>query len=194
MTTTADSLPLIETTSPESRDQVVETIRQASDTSTPIYPVGGATSLDFGIPVKTPGIGLSLAGMNQVIDYPARDMTITVEAGMTMAALASLLVGERQRLPLDLPMSERATLGGVIATNWSGTLRYGHGTIRDYLIGIEAVDGLGRPFRGGGRVVKNVAGYDFLQVADRIAGNIRGDHPGDAKGRSARRSDDLGVV
>ncbi|MEX0586396.1 MAG: FAD-binding oxidoreductase, partial [Pirellulales bacterium] len=61
-------------------------------------------------------------------------------------------------------LAERATLGGVIATNWSGPRRYGYGTIRDYVIGIRAVDGRGRPFQGGGRVVKNVAGYDFCKL------------------------------
>ena len=60
-----------------------------------------------------------------MIDYPARDMTITVEAGIRMAALAETLTRERQRLPIDVPQADRATLGGVIAANWSGPLRYG---------------------------------------------------------------------
>ncbi len=169
VTATIDSLPLTETVTPESRDQVCEAIRQSAAARAPVYPTGGATSLDFGIPVKAPGVGLSLAGMNRVIDYPARDMTITVEAGMTMTALSETLAAERQRLPIDVPLADRATLGGVIATNWSGALRYGHGTIRDYVIGIKAVDGLGRPFAGGGRVVKNVAGYDFCKL---LAGSL----------------------
>jgi glycolate oxidase FAD binding subunit len=91
-------------------------------------------------------------------------MTITVEAGITMAELASTLAAGGQRLPIDAPFADRATLGGIIATNHSGPLRFGHGTIRDYVIGITAVDGLGRMYRGGGRVVKNVAGYDFCKL------------------------------
>ena len=62
-----------------------------------------------------------------------------------------------------------ATIGGVVATNWSGPRRYGYGTIRDYVIGINAVDGRGTPFKGGGRVVKNVAGYDFCKLLDWLA-------------------------
>jgi glycolate oxidase FAD binding subunit len=81
-----------------------------------------------------------------------------------MAALARTLATEGQELPVDAPLADRATLGGVIATSTSGPRRYGHGTIRDYVIGISAVDGAGRPFKGGGRVVKNVAGYDFCKL------------------------------
>jgi glycolate oxidase FAD binding subunit len=91
-------------------------------------------------------------------------MTITVEAGITMRQLAQTLTAERQRLPIDAPQAEKATLGGVIATNFSGPRRYGCGTMRDYVIGISAVDGRGTPFKGGGRVVKNVAGYDFCKL------------------------------
>jgi glycolate oxidase FAD binding subunit len=129
-----------------------------------VYPVGGATGLDFGLPPRKPGIGLSLSKLCRVIDYPARDMTVTVEAGITMRALADLLSTERQRFPIDVPLSDRATLGGVIATNFNGPRRYGCGTIRDHVIGIAAVDGRGVSFKGGGRVVKNVAGYDLCKL------------------------------
>jgi glycolate oxidase FAD binding subunit len=134
--------------------------------------VGGGTSVGFGLLAARLGIELSLARLNRVIDYPARDMTITVEAAVTMAALAKTLASERQRLPIDAPQPDRATLGGVIATNWSGPLRYGLGTVRDYVIGITAVDGRGVPFKGGGRVVKNVAGYDFCKLLTGSMGTI----------------------
>ena len=160
----SDRLPLDRTETPSDVDGVRGVIEAASAARTPVYPIGGGTSLDFGLPVKAPGVGLSLAKLNRVIDYPARDMTITVEAGISMAALAKTLATENQELPVDAPMADSATLGGVIATNWSGPRRYGHGTIRDYVIGISAVDGAGRPFKGGGRVVKNVAGYDFCKL------------------------------
>src|SRR5205823_15004930 len=71
---------------------------------------------------------------------------------------------ERQRLPVDVPQAERTTIGGVIATNWNGPRRFGEGALRDFVIGIHAVDGRGLPFKGGGRVVKNVAGYDFCKL------------------------------
>jgi glycolate oxidase FAD binding subunit len=156
----------------ESADAVVDAIRDAAAEGTPIYPLGGETALDFGLSAKAPGVGLSLAAMNRIVDYPARDMTITVEPGITMAELARTLAADGQRLPIDAPYADRATLGGVIATNHSGPLRFGHGTIRDYVIGISAVDGLGRPFRGGGRVVKNVAGYDFCKLLSGSLGTL----------------------
>jgi glycolate oxidase FAD binding subunit len=91
-------------------------------------------------------------------------LTVTAEAGITVQALAETLATEGLRLPVDMPNAERATLGGVVATAWSGPRRYGHGTIRDFVIGIRAVDGRGEVFNGGGRVVKNVAGYDFCKL------------------------------
>ena len=154
-------LPLTETRVAVDRDEVASTIRDANAHHFAVYPLGGETSLDFGLRARQPGVGLSLRGLGQVIDYPARDMTVTVNAGITMRALAETLSEEHQWLPVDAPAAERATLGGMIATNHSGPRRYGFGTLRDYVIGIQAIDGRGQPFQGGGRVVKNVAGYDF---------------------------------
>ncbi len=130
----------------------------------PVYPVGGRTALRFGYPAAAPGITLSTAQLARVVDYPARDMTITVEAGIRMDDLAAVLKRERQRLAVDVAQAHRATLGGAIATNTSGPRRYGLGTLRDYVIGVSAVDALGRPFKAGGRVVKNVAGYDLCKA------------------------------
>ena len=163
MSLSAD-LPLSQTVAPVTAAEVGDVVRAACDSQTPIYPIGGGTSLHVGLPARKQGIGLSLTGLAQVIDYPARDMTITVEAGIRMATLAELLATERQRLPIDVPQAEQATLGGVVASNFSGPRRYGHGTIRDYVIGISAVDGRGTVFKAGGRVVKNVAGYDFCKL------------------------------
>ena len=161
---TSDTLPLHNTLAPRSAEELAGIVRDSFAAGTAIYPIGGGTSLAYGMPAKTRGTGVSLASLNRVIDYPARDMTITVEAGITMASLAAMLAAERQQLPIDVPHVAAATLGGVIATNWNGLRRYGLGTVRDYVIGISAVDGRGMPFKGGGRVVKNVAGYDFCKL------------------------------
>src|SRR6478736_2819398 len=96
--------------------------------------------------------------------YPARDMTITVQAGVTIARLRDVLKAEGQQLPVDVPFPDRATLGGAVATNASGPRRFGHGTLRDYVIGISVVDDRGEEMKGGGRVVKNVAGYDLMKL------------------------------
>jgi glycolate oxidase FAD binding subunit len=129
-----------------------------------ICPAGGRTSLSFGPPPTRPGITVSTTELARIIDYPARDMTITVEAGIRLTELARALSAENQRLPVDAPLPHRATLGGLVATNTSSSRRYGQGTIRDYVIGLSAVDASGRLFRAGGRVVKNVAGYDLCKL------------------------------
>jgi glycolate oxidase FAD binding subunit len=165
-------LPITETKSPADAAGVIDAVRAAFEAEAAVYPIGGATSLDFGLPARRSGIGLSLAGLNRVVDYPARDMTITVEAGLTMSKLADTLAAEKQWLPVDVPEPDRSTIGGVIACAASGPRRFSSGTMRDYVIGISAVDGRGSPFKGGGRVVKNVAGYDFCKLLTGSLGTL----------------------
>jgi glycolate oxidase FAD binding subunit len=172
VTAVADTLPLSETHSPNDQAALVEIVSEAYAKGTAMYPIGGGTSLDYGLPASRPGIGISLSKLNRVIDYPARDMTITVEAGITIDELSGKLSGEGQMLPIDVPHSASATLGGVVATSLSGPRRYGYGTMRDYVIGISAVDGRGKMFKAGGRVVKNVAGYDFCKLLTGSLGTL----------------------
>lgn len=167
-----DPLPITQTLTPASQAELADAVRQCHDRDTPLYPVGGATALDFGLTPKRPGAALSLAGLQAVVDYPARDMTVTVEAGMRVAELVQVLAREGQQWPIDVPRADHATVGGVIATNANGPRRYGYGSVRDYVIGISAVDGTGRPFKGGGRVVKNVAGYDFCKLLTGSLGTL----------------------
>jgi glycolate oxidase FAD binding subunit len=162
--TTIEILPLTETVTPADEAAVAGVVREAYGPETPVYPIGGGTRLDYGLRPTRPGIGLSLAQLNRVVDYPADDMTITVQAGLTIAELAAGLAEKHQRLPVDIPQADRATVGGAVATGLSGPRRYAHGTIRDYVIGIRAVDGLGTAFSGGGRVVKNAAGYNLCRL------------------------------
>ena len=105
-----------------------------------------------------------MSQMKRVIDHPADDLTVTVEPGLTLAELNRQLAAKRQWLPIDAPQPARATLGGIVATNASGPRRCAHGTIGDYLIGIRAIDGCGEAFTGGGRVVKNAAGYNLPRL------------------------------
>jgi glycolate oxidase FAD binding subunit len=156
--------PLTATVTPADQAAVADEVRRAYETGTTVYPIGGGTSPVLRGKPGRPGLGLSLAGMAQVIDHPARDLTITAQAGITIAVLAERLAAQRQRLPVDVPHPDRATLGGVAACNTSGPRRYAFGTMRDFVIGLSAVDGCGRIFSGGGRVVKNAAGYDLCRL------------------------------
>jgi glycolate oxidase FAD binding subunit len=172
VSTATETLPISETHSPASDEQVSEIVRDCHASETAVYPIGGGTSLGYGLAAKRDGVGLSTSGLDKVIDYPARDMTITVGAGVTMQAIAETLAAEKQRLPLDVPAADQATIGGVVATNSNGPRRYGQGTVRDHVIGIQAVDGRGLLFKGGGRVVKNVAGYDFCKLLTGSLGTL----------------------
>lgn len=129
-----------------------------------LYPAGGRTALDFGLPPIKPGVACDTTALSGVIDYPARDMTITARAGTTLAALQAELAKEGQWLPIDAPAPEQATLGGAVAVNASGPRRFGHGTLRDYVIGISFATDDGVEVKAGGRVVKNVAGYDLMKL------------------------------
>lgn len=166
------SLPITESVTPATQEELAEYVRGAYGDSVALYPIGGGTSLDYGLPPRQSGHGVILTGLNRVVDFPARDLTVTVEAGITMQALAETLAAEGLRLPVDVPQVAQATLGGVIATATSGPRRFGHGTIRDFVIGIAAVDGRGELFHGGGRVVKNVAGYDFCKLLTGSLGTL----------------------
>ncbi len=149
---------------PGSIPELCDLVRRAGASKQALYPFGGRTMLDLGsVPTKA-GIAVDLRALNQVIDYPARDMTITVQAGIAVARLQATLRGEKQRLAVDIPLPDRATLGGAIAANAGGPRRFGLGTLRDYVIGISVVNDEGHEIKGGGRVVKNVAGYDLMKL------------------------------
>lgn len=149
---------------PASVNELCDIVREAAKNRTAVYPLGGQTMLDLGLPPSKQGLAVDLRGLDTVVDYPARDMTITVQAGITIDRLQSILQAEGQWLPVDVPLPERATLGGAIATNASGPRRFGNGTLRDYVIGISVVNDEGQEVKGGGRVVKNVAGYDLMKL------------------------------
>lgn len=147
---------------PETQEELAQFVSEnASGVRRRLHPIGGGTALPA---CEGESIQVQLNKLNRVIDFPARDMTITVEAGIRIAELNRILAAENQRLPIDVPQAEQATLGGIIATNWSGSRRFGCSTMRDYVIGISAIDASGQRFSAGGRVVKNVAGYDLCKL------------------------------
>lgn len=125
---------------------------------------GRGAHLDRGAPPSSCFVLLRLDRMDAVLDHQPGDMTVTVEAGCTLAALDGVLAPAGQWLPLDPPRPEATTVGGALAANLSGPLRASQGTARDLLLGVVVVGSDGALVRGGGRVVKNVAGYDLPKL------------------------------
>ena len=182
-------LPLTQTFEPTDESAAAAIVREAAGSKTPVYPIGGATRLDYGALPERPGVGLSLAKLNRVIDYPAADMTITVEAGMTMAELARTLAARGQRLPIDVPHADRATVGGA-----DGGQRHGAAMLRTW--GASANTSWdSAPWTAGARLFRRRASGEKrrriqpLPHPGRLAGHVGRRHPGDAAGspRAARR-------
>jgi glycolate oxidase FAD binding subunit len=126
--------------------------------------MGGGTKQEWGGKPEAIDLLISTAKLSSVIEHAHQDMTATVEAGLTVAQFQAELARHRQRLALDVLWPERSTIGGIIATNDSGALRLRFGSIRDLLIGATVVLADGTIARSGGRVVKNVAGYDLPKL------------------------------
>jgi glycolate oxidase FAD binding subunit len=113
---------------------------------------------------RKPVASVDLSALNRILEYRPEDMTVTVEAGITLTKLQETLNERGQWLPIDPPFPERTTIGELLARNLSGPRRFGYGTIREYLIGLSVVLADGRLVKSGGKVVKNVAGYDLLKL------------------------------
>ncbi len=157
---------------PADTSALCQTVREQVALQAAIYPQGGKTALDYGGTPGRPGVAISTTSISRLIDYPHADMTITIEAGMTLSTLSGILGGQQQRLLVDAPFPDRATLGGIYATNTSGPRRYGAGRPRDQIIGVSFVTSEGAVVKGGGRVVKNVAGYDLPKLLTGSMGTL----------------------
>jgi len=110
------------------------------------------------------GVAFTLSALARVLEYTPEDMTVTVEAGITLAALQERLAQHGQWLPIDPPNPTTTTVAEILNSNASGPRRFGYGTIREHLLGITVVLADGRIIHGGGKVVKNVAGYDLCKL------------------------------
>jgi glycolate dehydrogenase FAD-binding subunit len=160
----ADGARPLAAVQPASPDELVEIVRFAAAEGLALLPVGSGTKLSQGMPPRRYDLAVDLARLHRVLAYDAGDLTLSVEAGARLGDVARMLEQQRQFLPLSVPFAAQATLGGILATNSSGPLRQLYGTARDFVIGMEFVTGEGRRAKSGGRVVKNVAGYDLHKL------------------------------
>jgi len=125
---------------------------------------GGGTKMRLGSVPRRYDIAFSTEGMARLLEYEPADLTCRVEAGMRLTELQAALAAQGQRLPLDPPRPERASVGGMVAANSNGLGRARYGTVRDWVIGIAVAYPSGKVARAGGKVVKNVAGYDLMKL------------------------------
>ena len=146
---------------PASVSQVCRIMEIASARGLAVVPVGFGAHLGPGMPPKRPFLALSLASLDALVDHQPANMTLTAQAGMSLTRLQDAASGAGQWLPVDPPLPERTSVGGLISGNLSGPCRFSQGTVRDLLIGVTVVRADGSLAKSGGRVVKNVAGYDL---------------------------------
>lgn len=151
---------------PASVAQIAPIIGAVEAAGVALITAGGGTRRHTGYPPRDdrPYVLLVTDRLNQILDYQPDDMTVTCEPGVTLAALQRRLAERRQRLLLDVPLPQFSTLGGIVSSGASGFNRPLGGSPRDLLIGMRAVVTDGVEVKGGGRVVKNVAGYDVCKL------------------------------
>ena len=150
--------------SPGSIQEVQDVLQFAAKQNLSVMPAGAGTKLSIGNLPQKVDVVLTTTRLNSVVEYEPADLTVTVEAGIRLAALQAELAQHRQYLPLDPPFADRCTLGGIVATNASGSLRIRYGTARNQVLGLRVVHANGTVVKSGGKVVKNVAGYDLNKL------------------------------
>lgn len=149
-----------EVLTPASAEELAATLCDAAARGQAVVPWGAGTLQHLGGAPAPGAVTLRTGALDRIIEYTPADLTITVEAGATLGAVQAALRAQGQWLPWDPPVPATATIGGLLAAGASGPLRLGYGTPRDWVLGMRMALGDGRLVKSGGKVVKNVAGYD----------------------------------
>src|SRR5258707_744528 len=157
---------------PGTARELADVLRLSNDAGLAVIPRGGGTKLGWGNPPARADLILSTARLNEIIEHAWADLTVTVEAGCTIQRLQETLAEHGQRLALDPLWPERATIGGVLSANDSGALRLRFGALRDLIIGVTIALPDGTLASSGGKVVKNVAGYDLPKLVTGALGTL----------------------
>ncbi len=149
---------------PSTVEEAVEVVRESAAGGKTLAFVGGGTDLELGAPPAKLDAVVRTGGLARIAEHAPSDQIVVVEAGMPLARLEKTLASHRQRLALDPPLPERKTVGGIVAANAFGPRRARFGSVRDLIIGVSFVRADGTLARGGGKVVKNVAGFDLPKL------------------------------
>ncbi|MGF1492860.1 MAG: FAD-binding oxidoreductase [Microcoleaceae cyanobacterium] len=149
---------------PETPEQLSALVAYAQEHRIPLLPCGNCSKLHWGGLAQGTTLAISTARLNRLIEHAVGDLTVTVEAGMKFDDLQATLAQANQFLALDPAYSDQATIGGILATADTGTLRHRYRGVRDMVLGISFVRADGQLAKAGGRVGKNVAGYDLMKL------------------------------
>src|SRR5438270_8326349 len=157
---------MAEVLQPDTAESVAAALSDAAAGGRSARILGGGTKQGWGNVAPEPAVTLRTASLHRIIEHNVGDLTATVEAGVPLARAQAKFAAQRQMLALDPPLGrdEAATVGGVFATADSGPLRHRHGGPRDLIIGITVALSDGTVARAGGKVIKNVAGYDLAKL------------------------------
>jgi glycolate oxidase FAD binding subunit len=158
--------------SPGTEQELAAVLAFANEAGVAVVPRGGGTKIEWGNPVKRAEVVLSTLRLNRVLEHAWADLTVTVEAGCTLQTLQDAVSEHGQRLALDALWPKRATVGGVLSSNDSGVFRLRFGALRDLIIGVTLALPDGTLASSGGKVVKNVAGYDLPKLATGALGTL----------------------
>jgi glycolate oxidase FAD binding subunit len=157
---------------PADEQQLAAVLRLATGAGLAVIPRGGGTKISWGNPPARADIILSTSRLDKMIEHAWADLTVGVEAGCTILKLQSALAQHGQRLALDPLWPAQATIGGILSTNDSGSLRLRFGALRDLIIGVTLALPDGTLASSGGKVVKNVAGYDLPKLVTGALGTL----------------------
>jgi glycolate oxidase FAD binding subunit len=150
--------------SPATAEQVAAALRLCSEAEVAVTPWGGGTAMAIGNPPRQADLVLGLSRLNRVVEHDDANLTATVESGITLAGMQRALAPRNQFLPFDPPHAARSTVGGIVAANLNGPRRIFYGSVRDLVIGMKVALASGEQIKAGGKVVKNVAGYDMCKL------------------------------
>jgi glycolate oxidase FAD binding subunit len=149
---------------PETPEQVAATLRLCSELDAAVTPWGGGAAVRIGNLPRQVDAVLELSHLDRVIEHDHANLTATVQSGITLASLQQTLAPQNQFLPFDPPHAARSTIGGIVAANLNGPRRMFYGSVRDLVIGMKVALASGEQIKAGGKVVKNVAGYDMCKL------------------------------
>lgn len=149
---------------PSHQDNLAKVIEWANKNHLPLLLCGNSSKINWGGLVKNPQILVSTAKLNRIVDYALADLTLTVESGVKISEIQQILQQHQQFLPVDATYPDSATIGGIVATADTGSWRQRYGSLRDLILGISFVRADGKIAKAGGKVVKNVAGYDMMKL------------------------------